>query len=59
MFPFKFELKDALIDYHTNSRPETFKNETKLMSKEAITIMASNKEKLVSYMNLKANELNN
>jgi hypothetical protein len=29
------------------------------MSKEALTIMASNKEKLVSYMNLKANELNN
>ena len=29
MFPFKFELKDALVDYHTNSRPETFKNETK------------------------------
>ena len=26
MFPFKFELKDALIDYHTNGKIETFNN---------------------------------
>ncbi len=28
MFPFKFELKDALIDYHSNGRPENFNNST-------------------------------
>lgn len=26
MFPFKFELKNALIDYHTNGKIETFSN---------------------------------
>lgn len=28
MFPFKFELKDAIIDYHSNGRPESFNNNT-------------------------------
>lgn len=28
MFPFKFELRDAIIDYHTNGRPESFNNST-------------------------------
>lgn len=28
MFPFKFELKDAIIDYHSNGSPEYFNNST-------------------------------
>lgn len=28
MFPFKFELKDAIIDYHSNKSQENFNNNT-------------------------------
>jgi len=28
MFPFKFELKEAVLDYHSKGRPETFNNQT-------------------------------
>jgi hypothetical protein len=36
MFPFKFELKDAIIDFHSNGRPENFNNSTASMAQNQL-----------------------